>query len=156
MLARRPLLLSLLAVWVGANAQNAPGPEHPRYTEAVEFASKWRDLVDEGNDIESFRALTLTFQRNLTPASWREAIGTTRARLGSRLQRNLRRVVWYDNPANAPLPGLYAAIEFDSIYENASKHFQYVMLHSQGGAPFKVMRNEETFALDTKGGKAEK
>jgi hypothetical protein len=52
------------------------------------------------------------------------------------------------NHPRSPLPGLYAAVEIDSAYENAARHFQYIMLHSQEGAPFKVMRNEATFVLD--------
>jgi hypothetical protein len=148
MQARRLLLVLLCVGWTTVGAQGVSGANHPRYAEAVEVASKWRDLVDAGNFEESFRDLAPTFQRNLTPGSWREAIVRTRNQLGSRLSRSIRRVVWYDNPSNAPLPGLYAAVEFDSVYENASRHFQYIILHSQQDAPFKVMRNEATFALD--------
>lgn len=133
---------------LGVKAQEPAGRAHARYAEAVEFAAKWRDLVDDGKHEEAFLDLAPTFQRNLTSATWKQVVERTRVQLGARQSRTLRRVVWYENPPNAPLPGLYAAVEFDSVFENARNHFQYIILHSQDGAPFKVMRNEATFALD--------
>ena len=143
---RRTLLLFALAP-LATYAQVPASTAHPRYVEAIAFASTWLDLIEGGEVESSFNQLAPTFQRNLTPATWQEAVSRTRTQLGKRLSRSLRRIVWYENPVNAPLPGLYAAVEFDSMFENADKHFQYVILHSQGGAPFKVMRNEATFAL---------
>ena len=143
--SRRAFLLVTAFSVFEAGAQNAA--VHPREAEAVKFANEWLDLVDQGNDVASFELLTSTFQRNLTANSWRQAIVGTNAKLGARISRKLRRVVWYDNSANAPLPGLYAAVEFDSVFENADQHFQYVVLHSQRDEPFRVMRNETTFAL---------
>jgi hypothetical protein len=128
-------------------AQNAAST-HPRYVEAVNFATAWVDLFDAGDEKASFDQLAPTFQRNLTPAEWRRAMEESAAKLGKRLSRTLRRVVWYENPANAPLPGLYAAVEFDSAFENSGKHFRFVILHSQNGEPFKVMRSEADVALN--------
>jgi hypothetical protein len=146
----RRTVLGLIGVFtLNANAQNAIGSNHPRYLEAVKFASNWRDLIDEGKHEEAYSYLSPTFQKNLTTESWKNAVGGTRIELGARLSRSLRRVVWYDNPVNAPLPGLYAAVEFDSVFENARTHFQFIILHSQNGAPFKVMRNESTITLNT-------
>jgi hypothetical protein len=147
------LLSCLVAICIAsvpiAGASQSTGPEgHSRHAEAVDFASAWVDLVDDGKADEALGLLSPTFQRNLTAKSWRDAIAGTRAQLGARQSKSLRRIVWYENPQNAPLPGLYAAVEFDSVFDNAGKHFRYVILHSQDGAPFKVMRNEATFALD--------
>lgn len=122
--------------------------KHPRYAEAVDFAATWVDLFDAGDVKSSFDQLAPTFQGNLTSVEWRRVIEESTAKLGKRRSRTLRRVVWYENPANAPLPGLYAAVEFDSVFENASRHFRFVILHSQNGEPFKVMRSEADVALD--------
>jgi hypothetical protein len=128
-------------------AENAAS-KHPRYAEAVDFAASWVDLFDAEDEKASFDQLAPIFQRNLTPVEWRRAIEEAAAKLGKRRSRTLRRVVWYENSTNAPLPGLYAAVEFDSVFENASKHFRFVILHSQNGEPFKVMRSEADVALD--------
>jgi hypothetical protein len=146
---RRCFLIALFAIALRpAFAQLEPPSEHPRQQEAVRVASEWLDLNDQGKNEQSFEMLAPTFKRNLTPTIWREAITDTNAKLGKRFSRSLRRVVWYENPRNAPLPGMYAAVEFDSVFEKADMHFQYVMLHSQDGAPFRIMRNEVTFALN--------
>jgi hypothetical protein len=148
-MTRRCLIVVATAILSFAAAgQVADSTSHPRYAEAITFASAWLNLVEAGDAEASFAQLAPTFQGNLTPAEWREVITRTRRDLGKRVSRTLRRVVWYDNPPNAPLPGLYAAVEYDSVFENADKHFQYVILHSQNRAPFRVMRNEATFALN--------
>lgn len=115
---------------------------HVRETEAVNFASDWLDFVENGNAQQSFSMLAPIFQQNLTPDTWRESVLDRNAKTGKLISRKLRRVVWYDNPVNAPLPGLYAAVEFDSLFENTDKHFQFVILHSQNDEAFKIMRNE--------------
>ena len=130
-----------------------PALTHPRQSEAVKVASDWLDLVESGNDERSYAMLAPIFQRNLTAESWRESVTERNYKIGKRLSRKLRRVVWYDNPLNAPLPGLYAAVEFDSVFENADKHFQFVILHSENGIPFQIMRNEFTVALKNTGAK---
>jgi hypothetical protein len=138
-------LLALIAS-VTTYAADTPTP-HPRENEAVRFTTHWLDLLDEGKADESFDLLTPIFQSNLTRPSWRESVMDSKAKLGKLLSRRLRRVVWYENPANAPLPGTYVAVEFDSDYERTQQHFQYVMLHSQRGEPFKVMRHETTMLM---------
>jgi len=140
----RPDITQLLAL---AKSQT-PGWNHLRYVEAVNFAVSWVDLFDAGEAKASFDQLAPTFQRNLTRVEWQRVIEDSAAKLGKRRSRTLRRVVWYENPTNAPLPGLYAAVEFDSVFEKAGKHFRFVILHSQNGEPFKVMRTEADVALD--------
>jgi Protein of unknown function (DUF4019) len=142
------LLLPLLAVTSASAQQSPPLLSNPREAEAIDFAVTWLRMIEEGDDGRSFELLAPTFQRNLTRASWKSALEETKAQLGRQISQKLRRVVWYENPPNAPLPGTYAAVEFDSTYENADLHFRYVILHSQNGAPFRVMRNESRQALN--------
>lgn len=149
MVNRRLFFGSILACASGlAAAQFVPLPTRPREKEAVDFAVAWLDLVEAGDEARSYELLTPTFQHNLTRADWHAAVAATKATQGKLQQRSLRRVVWYDNPENAPLPGVYAAVEFDSVFEKSNKHFRYVVLHSQDGAPFRVMRSESTSSND--------
>ena len=146
---RRLLLLSLsvAASKVAQAQQPSPPPQNPREAEAVAFAVAWLAMLEEGDDLKSFDLLAPTFQRNLTRATWKAALNDSKTQLGNQTSQKLRRVVWYENPKNAPLPGTYAAVEFDSTYENSDLHFRYVVLHSQNSEPFRVMRNESTQAL---------
>ncbi|MBT8145189.1 MAG: DUF4019 domain-containing protein [Gammaproteobacteria bacterium] len=128
--------------------RQAVAARHPREDEATRFATEWLDLLERGKSKKAFELLTDTFRANLTFDQWREATSSTRKELGKLQSRQLRRVVWYQDPQDAPLPGTYAAVEFDSVYENASQHFQYVILHSLEGEPFRIMRNEATIVID--------
>ena len=149
---RRFLLVALGALAQGAHAESTqPVPLHPREAEAVSFATEWLDLLDAGKAEESFNLLTPLFKANLTADEWRNSVIERKAQLGKLLSRKLKRVVWYENPANAPLPGTYVAVEFDSEYERTDKHFQYIMLHSQHGEPFRVMRHQSTVLGKAKG-----
>jgi hypothetical protein len=127
--------------------QKTNAPTNPRDPEVEAFTTRWLDMLEKGRASESFALLTDTFKANLTPDTWRSAIVDTKAKLGTLKNRKLRRIVWYQDPKDAPLPGTYVAVEFDSSYENAEKHFRYVILHSLKGEPFKVMRDESTFVL---------
>lgn len=127
--------------------ESAAPQTHPRAKEAEDFAIRWLDMLEKGNDKDSFELLTDTFKANLTRRDWKKAIEDSRQSLGSLHERTLRRIVWYQDPPNAPRPGTYAAVEFDSVYENSKSHFRYVMLHSLGGESFRVMRDESTVVL---------
>jgi hypothetical protein len=151
--SRRFLLVVLATLAQGAHAESAqPVPLHPREAEAVSFATAWLDLLDAGKAEESFNLLAPLFKANLTADDWRNSVVERKAQLGKLLSRRLKRVVWYENPANAPLPGTYAAVEFDSDYERTDKHFAYVMLHSQHEEPFRVMRHQSNVLSKAKGG----
>jgi hypothetical protein len=123
-------------------------PQNPRENEARVFAEEWLDLIENEKNKEAFDLLTETFRSNLTLDSWIEINENTKTEIGSLVERKFKRIVVYDNPANAPLPGLYIAVEFDSVYEKASRHFQYIILHSQNDEPFRVMRREVTQLRD--------
>jgi hypothetical protein len=151
-IAPRYLLIVLAVVCQSVHAESPqPSASHPRQSEAVAFATSWLDLLDAGKAEESFVLLTPIFQANLTVASWRDSVVEANRQLGKLLSRKLKRVVWYENPADAPLPGTYVAVEFDSDYERTDRHFQYVMLHSQRGEPFRVMRHQSIVQAKAKG-----
>lgn len=141
-------VLLLLIILPGMACAQALWPEqaHPRQAEALAAAEHWLDLFEARDDAASFAQLTEIFQQDLTPEIWREAVDGAHARLGKLISRKLRRIVWYQDPEDAPLPGTYAAVEFDSVYEKAALHFGFVILHSLSGEPFRIMRHESNHA----------
>ena len=132
---------------VGKQARNpdtATADPNPRDPEAEAFATHWLDLLEQGEADKAYGFLTDIFKSHVTIERWRELLAETEQRLGALQSRKLRRIVWYQDPPNAPLPGTYVAVEFDSVYANAPKHFRFVILHAQGDEPFRVMRDEST------------
>jgi hypothetical protein len=149
MIQRLIALGLLLAFSFSVHAQLLPpDAPRPRQPEAERVASEWLDLVEANKSAESLALQTDVLRANLTEESWREGIARTNQELGKRLSRELRRIVWYDDPVDAHLPGTYVAVEFDSVFEHSESHFQYVILHSLSGEPFRIMRNEATYVLD--------
>ncbi|CAN5429513.1 hypothetical protein BH10PSE17_BH10PSE17_23580 [soil metagenome] len=144
-MARRGLLLVLLASPAVAFAQRVEQIDRPRYDEAVAVAKAWLDAVDAGDAERAYAQLAPQFQLAVPAARFTAEMDKTRLKLGKRLSRNLRRVVWQDIPEGSSMSGLYAVIEVDSVYEHADKHFQFVVLYSPDAGPFKVLRNQATF-----------
>ncbi|WP_162932086.1 DUF4019 domain-containing protein [Solimonas sp. K1W22B-7] len=127
----------------------------PREPEAIATATAWLDLLAAGKAQESYAQFTDLFKQQVTPDAWRTDLETSTKALGKLRSRKLRRVVVYKDPPNAPLPGTYMAVEYDSVYERAPAHFQFVVLHSAQGEPFRVMRHESTMQLGTAAKKPE-
>ncbi|NKB32429.1 MAG: DUF4019 domain-containing protein [Pseudomonadales bacterium] len=115
---------------------------HPRQDEAIEIANEWLDLLEENDVANSFDLYTDLYKSMTTTITWEQELETERTTLGKLVSRELRRAVMYENPENAPLPGTYAAVEFDSVYEHARRHSQTIILHSENSEPFRVMRRE--------------
>jgi hypothetical protein len=128
-------------------AQTGATETHPREQEAVETATSWLDLVENGEAEKSYELFADSYQSSISEEHWKASVKESNAELGALRSRKLKRVVFYQDPENAPLPGTYAAVEFDSVYENARKHFQYIILHSLSGEPFRVMRLESKVLL---------
>jgi hypothetical protein len=132
-------------------ATNPPlAAANPRDAEAEALAVKWLDLVVKGDGKASFDLLAPSFQATQTRKGWQKALDETRAALGLLHSRKLRRVVWYQDPPGAPLPGIYAGVEFDSVFDKTKSHFQTVMLHSQHGEPFRVISAEADIVMKIK------
>lgn len=142
-------LLLLLLFTTDALAQvMLPDSPRPRQEEAQRTAERWLDMMEAGDAAGSFAMLHEVFRANHTADTWRESVELTRTELGPRISRNLRRIVWHQDPPNGPLPGTYAVAEFDSVYTHASRHFQHVVLHSASGEPFLILRNEATITFN--------
>lgn len=124
-----------------AAAAAAPNPRDP---EVEAFTLHWLDLLEQGEADKSYAFLTDIFKSHVTIDQWRALLTETKQSLGALRSRRLRRIVWYKDPPDAPTPGTYIAIEFDSVYEKAPQHFRYVVLHAQGEEPLRVMRDEST------------
>jgi hypothetical protein len=70
------------------------------------------------------------------------------AELGPLLSRQQTGVTWYLDPADAPGPGLYVAVDFRSTYGNADQHSEYLVWYrSHEETSFKLMRDEAKFTL---------
>lgn len=120
-------------------------PKHAREPEAVEFAMRWLAMVDGGQYRESLELLTQYSRTGYTPGEWQRIGEEARNRHGELRERRLRAIHWFENPADVPLAGTFAFMEFEAMYERVPHTTQYLVLHSERGAPFRVMKDEAPF-----------
>jgi hypothetical protein len=106
----RLMMLVALTVPPSLSAQALlPDSARPRQAEAQAAATGWLQLVDSGKCREAFAKLTSIFQANLTEREWCAENRRSNRALGKRKSLSLRRIIWYDDPADAPAPGTYAS-----------------------------------------------
>jgi hypothetical protein len=56
------------------------------------------------------------------------------------------KVTWTKDPAQAPLPGIYAAIDLAGQFANVDRDCGYIVLYQQpAGGDFAIMRRENNY-----------
>ena len=81
---------------------------------------------------------TLPFER------WSALRDDFNSKAGAVRERNITRITWYKDPPNAA-PGVYAAADFSSQFENTAVHCGYVVWREQPDGSFLLVREEEGF-----------
>jgi hypothetical protein len=112
-------IISLTDAYLGALAQGDP---------AVSF-----DLASEG--IRGGRTLD----------AWSKLIAADRKRAGQAGERRIVRVTWYENPPDAPEPGIYAAADYVASAEKLYFECGYVVWFWRDGR-FRAVRHEKGVA----------
>ncbi len=79
-------------------------------------------------------------------ASFSRELSDFNKKAGLVVERRIVNVTWTKDPAQAPKPGVYAAIDLKSRFANIDRHCGYIVAYqaSPGGA-FKVAREESNF-----------
>jgi hypothetical protein len=61
-------------------------------------------------------------------------------------ERRITTVTWTKNPAHAPVPGVYAALDLVSRFANIDRHCGYLVLYqAPSGGAFQIMRDENNY-----------
>jgi hypothetical protein len=68
------------------------------------------------------------------------------AKSGAVVERRITTVTWTKNPAQAPLPGVYVALDLVSRFANVDRHCGYLVLYqAPSGGTFQIMREESNY-----------
>lgn len=79
---------------------------------------------------------------NADETKWKDGKLAFQATAGNPLQISIVKVTVYDNPVEAPEPGLYVAADFSNVYENLPIHCGYLMWFRSIGGSFRITREE--------------
>ena len=141
MRARRSIvacLLLLAAILFGGLGAGGALAQDPRATAAQSAAVAWLALVDDGEADASWAAAGQKFRAALTLEKWREALLKARTPFGKTLSRAAISTKIETNPKDAP-EGEYAALIFDTSFENAARAGESVTMEHESDGNWRVI-----------------
>ncbi len=153
----RSLLLALaLAAPLCAAAQRAPrevnvtSDSQPGWVPSVELEQAvlratqvYFDAIEAGDPARAYAMLTPQNRARMPLAMFFEENDKARDAIGPLRDRRVVRLTWTKDPAQAPAPGVYAAVDVASRHANANRECGYLIWYQRPeGGPFKLMRSE--------------
>lgn len=111
------LSLTLLA----APLRSAETPEDA----AQAAAEAWLELVDTGQYDTSWKEASAFFRGAVTREQWDQALGATRAPLGSLVSRRVQSRTYTEQVPGAP-DGRYVVLQFETVFENKASAVETV------------------------------
>jgi hypothetical protein len=86
--------------------------------------------------------MTAALRMSINEAKWKSDKLSFQAMAGEPLQISITKITVYDNPANAPEPGLYVAADYSNVYRKMPIHCGFLMWFRPIGGEFRVTREE--------------
>lgn len=130
----------------------APPDPNWRQSEAQEQAVLARTRAyfaarDSGRYAEAYAMLTPGMQADSDFLTWSRARSEFNRTAGTLQRRELIRVTWYNNPPQAPVAGLYAAVDFNGDF--AGLHFLcgFVVWLLQRDGSWRLVSEEQNSAV---------
>lgn len=113
---------------------------------ALKAVEVFLDAVESGRYGEAYGLQTEINKRNQTLAQFTEDAQRFRALAGPVKFWRVLKVTWTKDPAQAPFPGIYAAIDLAGQFANVDRDCGYMVLYQQpAGADFTIMRRENNY-----------
>jgi hypothetical protein len=106
------------------------------------LTSQFFELQDHGRFEQAYAMLTPGLMAISAADAWVAARKDFRARAGRLLDLQIKKVTWYDNPPDAPEPGVYVAFDFSGRTERFPVYCGYLMWQQQTGGDFLLARDE--------------
>jgi Protein of unknown function (DUF4019) len=139
---------ALLLAGIAGAADYAPGAADT--AEMQRLSAEYLGHLDRG-EYEKAHAMYSAEMRAMAPLrEWRKFVSESAAAWGALERRDQANVTWYLDPANAPRPGLYVAVDYVSRYANLAQHTEFLVWYRElEGMPF-VLARHEINAVDKK------
>jgi hypothetical protein len=102
--------------------------------------------LDSGKYAEAYSLIAELDRKDQPFSAFAERLRQFNARAGAVLERRIVTITWTKNPAHAPIPGVYVALDLVSRFANIDRHCGYLVLYqSSSGGTFQVMHEENNF-----------
>ena len=105
---------------------------------------KFLAAKDGGQAAEAYAMLSDLDKAHQPFADFASALEVFNHRAGAVLERRVVAVNWTKNPAQAPLPGIYAAVDIVSRFAEIDRDCGFLVLYqSPSGGDYRIMREED-------------
>lgn len=132
---------------INLTADSAPGwqPSPVLEQNAKSATLAYLAKIDAGQYADAYQTLDQLNRRESLQA-FSARLQKFNALAGSVKDRQIIKITWTKDPAQAPARGIYAAIDLTSHFSNIDRHCGYIVLYQKAvGDEFSVMRSEENF-----------
>ena len=149
-LARPASLAASIVLYrqINVTSDSAPGwsPTEDQSAQVVSGTNAFLAAMDAGRYAEAYAWLADVNKQQQTLSQFNDATRQFNAEAGRVRERTIVQVTWTKDPAQGPFPGVYAAVDLRSRFENIDRHCGYIVLYQRpSGGGFLVMRREDNF-----------
>ena len=117
--------------------------------EAIAFLHSYFSAYDHGDDAKLWQSTTDGLKSLSSFAQFQTDNRRTRQDLGRLEKLEVLKVTWTKDPANAPSPGIYVAIDISGRFARTQRHCGYVVLFKANDLdPFRLARIETNYMSD--------
>lgn len=112
--------------------------------EVAALTRRFFAAIDSG-DIDMAHRLWSDDQQTETPLDERRrSIEAFRVQAGRPGAAPTTRLTWYVNPAGAPRPGIYVAVDYERFYANLTMNCGYLIWYREGDGRYRLTRQEDS------------
>ena len=98
---------------------------------------------DRGQYAEAWSMLSDSMKQISPIAQWQRGAADFNAAAGAVRARRVTEITWYNNPPDAPRPGVYVAADYSGEFERLEFVCGYVMWQVQPDGSFRLTREEQ-------------
>lgn len=133
---------------VNVTSDSAPGwlPSTAQEQQVLKATNDYFSALDEEQYQRAYAMMAEINRKSRPLAQFIQQNHEFRERSGPMLQRKIAKVTWTKDPAAAPFPGVYAAIDIAAHFAKVDRYCGYVVLYQRpSGGDFEIMRQEGNF-----------
>jgi hypothetical protein len=133
---------------VNVTADSAPGwiPSAEQAAGVRATADAFLAAKDEGRAADAYALMADGDHQTISLSAFADGVRKFNTQAGSLIDRRITTVTWTKDPAHAPAPGVYAALDLVSHFSNIDHFCGYLILYQPpAGGPFRVAREESAF-----------
>lgn len=133
---------------INVTTNSSPGwiPTAEQRQRALKTVRMFLDAVEGGRYAEAYGLQNELIKRNQTPAQFTQDAQKFTVLAGPVKLWTVLKVTWTKDPAQAPLPGIYAAIDLAGQFANVDRDCGYMVLYQRSAdTDFTIMRRENNY-----------